>query len=64
LDTDALKTSNGVALKEVTFRVAGRMVKAYSVSSRRTRQIWRSSDLAEAIKMFEAEVSRCPALSN
>jgi len=53
--TEILRAQSGVVLKKVS--LAG--VTAYSVSTKRTPEVWQTADLMAANRFFDDEVERC-----
>jgi len=63
--TKILRQQDGVILKEVTLPGdVGPVAVAYSVSSRRTPEVWNSGNLTEATRLFDAELARCSKLKS
>jgi len=60
---EVLKFAQGVTLKKVTLPgPSGPLAVAYSISSRRTPEVWQTGDRAEAERLFQEELARCNAL--
>jgi hypothetical protein len=53
--TKTLRMDSGVIMKKVSLDV----VTAYSVSSKRTPEVWQTEDLETANRYFDEEVGRC-----
>jgi hypothetical protein len=59
-ETKILRTQNGVTLKKVMLFVdAGPIAISYSVSSKRTPEVWQAANLEDANGLFEDELARC-----
>ena len=54
--TEILRANSEVVLKRVSLGTA----TAYSVSSKRTPEVWQAEDLETANRYFDEEVGRCP----
>ncbi len=54
----------GVVLTQVILE-SGQTVltKVYSVSTRRTSEVWQSGDLEQALQDYNAELDRCTSLA-
>lgn len=54
----------GVALKEVTVEHGQTILaRAYAVSTKRTSEVWQSSNLEQALRDYNAELDRCTNLA-
>jgi hypothetical protein len=53
----------GVVLKQVTLE-SGQTVlaKVYSVSTRRTPEVWQAGNLEQALEYYNTEIDRCKGL--
>jgi hypothetical protein len=53
----------GVVLKEVKLESSQPILaKAYSVSTRRTPEVWPAENLEQALKLYNEELERCMSL--
>jgi hypothetical protein len=61
--TRILLMEAGVVLKQVTLE-SGQTVlaKVYSVSSRRTPEVWQAGNLEQALEYYNTEIDRCTGL--
>ena len=53
--TEIVRVKSGVVLKKVSLDT----LIAYSVSSKRTPEVWQAADLEIANRYFDEEVDRC-----
>jgi hypothetical protein len=54
----------GVVLKQETLESGQTILaKVYSVSTRRTPEVWRSGNLEQALEYYNAEQDRCASLA-
>ena len=62
-ETRVLQADAGVLLKEVHLRGdGGHVAVAYSVSSKRTPEVWNCDSLPQAKAAFDAEVALCKVI--
>ncbi|HTV32046.1 MAG TPA: hypothetical protein VME69_02950 [Methylocella sp.] len=62
--TRILLMEAGVVLKQVIFESGQTILaKAYSVSTRRTPEVWQTGDLEKALAYYNAEIDRCTGLT-
>jgi hypothetical protein len=58
--TEILRIVSGVTLKKVTLTGdAGPIRVAYSISSKRTHEVWTAGNIVDANTLFEDELGRC-----
>lgn len=54
----------GVVLEQVNLETGRHMPnKEYSVSSKRTHEVWQSGNLEQALEYYNAELDRCMGLA-
>ncbi|HUZ91443.1 MAG TPA: hypothetical protein VMU78_06040 [Methylocella sp.] len=62
--TRILLMEAGVVLKQVTLESEQTtLAKVYSVSTRRTSEVWQSGDFEKALEYYNAEQDRCANLA-
>lgn len=60
---EILRMQNGVRLLKISVLTEAMPIVAYSVSTKRTPEVWQSTNLIEAHRLFEQEVGRCQDVS-